>query len=850
MSTTEVKRIHLTSGVVYIAGYECPVNDISVSFGAGVIPTATLTLPASTELVKFGEEDRVPVAIFYLDNWYTDDGKNVVKPTMRLLFDGEIKGWSIMQTTGGDMITFTCIANVNMMNNMYANFLIGANSAQDTINLDNFSTSTGIVSGSFRTFPVILLNQGLFIGKDQPIERPFDFIANMLLAIKIGGYPNDKAITDAGAYTKDFKAKINANAATPRIGPNAFSSFITGTVPSAVMGFFVMYNHRTKFDKRWIATPLERFISTGNSSGVNDSSVYKQIADPRFAVIREDILNRAQKRALESLFGSGDSFMKLLLTYYSLNAYEIMMLPTAPYVVVGLPATAGGGAGSALSAGIPVNGSFSSTTTEARLGNYISKPVSPFALPPECNIIFPCMANQTQYMESYDTQATRTVTGNPFLDIAALSGVHPSDDKAAKAATTIAWPYDLFRLAVNKTGLEFSSALLYPEEYFKGPVLNNATIPSWYVYLQEGAGDQDKDNTKTRADQNKSAANQKPVAKPVLPNAGSTAEQTTDYATQVNRKLFLTPSARQELYLKYAKYSHYEARFSQRQGSHDLLFNPYLLPCYPFIRFDTGPAQLHMQGQVVQVTHRLSATAGSSTSVGYAYGRTFKETAEIVIASYLDQLANFASSPEGFYNTGPVEPVIEVAQQLQQTSKAAAYYKQTYYQTPNASTQHSVNKSYVFDYATYFSTSAYNGNVMPTSTPVTSTKTYTVTLDLKSQNADNFNDYNEAMKRVSRPICTLEQYISFINGGSSEAFTSVTSGVDGLIPAEVYGVSVPVRIRDYLAGDDSDATEALDHYIVPTATGSIIPTTIYDMRRDWVARIQSYRQKVFGRRIQ
>lgn len=858
----EVSRIHVTSAVVYIAGYECPVESIAVSFGEGDIPTASISLPASEELVRFGEEDRVPIAIFYLDQWYSDEGTpDAIEPTMRLLFDGEISGWSYTKTAGGDYISFSCVASVNMLRNIFANFLIGADTAAAKLSLASTSTEQGIVAGEFRTFPFILLNNGLFIGRQEPIERPFDFIANMLLALKIGGYPSKDAITEGGIYSSDFRSLINANEAQTRIGPGAYQSFLTDKI-SSVMGFFVMYNHRTKFDKRWIATPLEKFVNADDPTEYNNPNAYKAITDPRYAAIRQDILLRATQRALESLFGQGDSFLKILETYYSLNAYEILMLPTAPYVQVGVPGIVGAGTGTASLAGIPLQALTSGSLGEIRLGNFISKPIARFALPPECNIFFPSMVSNASFAEDYLAQVTRSVSGNPYFDIMTRQGTTPTNEKMAIAATSNGWPLDLYELIIADKGQEVSKLLLYPEEYFKGPVMNNVTMPAWYGFIREGAAHQDQANVKTRDKRNQKAANGEKVDDLVplekrLSQGDVTPDEAQEYGENANRQTVVTPAQQKELYLKYTRASHYENRFQFRGGAVDGAFNPYVVACFPFVYLDIGPAGMHITGQVTKVTHQISAVTGMSTSIQYTYGRTLKETYEIAIATLLDTVQRNLASYNGFHASAPIEPTVTVAKTLQQNEGAAAYYQQTFYQTPDGKQAHSANKSYVFRYEDYFSTIPFNAGgketvALPTSKPLDvvakGANVYEVSLELKRTNIDNLTDYNLALQRVSRPICSLDQYISFINGGSHETQTDNISGLPdtGMIPAEVYGVEVPIVIRNYIAADNAVDSKKLNHYIVPTKDAG----NFKDLRRDWVSRIKSYREKIYGRKVQ
>lgn len=75
-------------------------------------------------------------------------------------------------------------------------------------------------------------------------------------------------------------------------------------------------------------------------------------------------------------------------------------------------------------------------------------------------------------------------------------------------------------------------------------------------------------------------------------------------------------------------YLFYKKRFSARQTSVDLLFNPYLVPGFNGLFLDDSEAGQSFQAKIQSLVHTLS-NDGCSTSVSLAYGRDFDEVDDV-----------------------------------------------------------------------------------------------------------------------------------------------------------------------------------------------------------------------------
>ena len=842
--SNEVNEIFVSTGLVYVAGVEFPVNNITVSYGIGQIPQATFNVPGDSELERLGAEDKVPVAIFYLDQWYSEEGReDKIEPKYCLLFDGEITGWGFRKSVDGRSIVFTATHVIGTMTSMFAKFLLGDATAHTASEFMSQNTVQNVVVPNHKHFPFNLYQKGIFDGPAaKVIDRPFDFVENLLLPMRIGGYPSFPSIQDRtpavngeGSITTELKDKFIEAESLERITTGFYNDFtIATTRRSAPMDFFVKHNHKVKFDQRWIASTLERYLEVDTFNEINN------IEDETTRKIMESIHQDAQRGVLENKVGQGGSFYDILQVLYSVMVYEILMLPVAQYVAVG-------GRSNKLDRGVPLESRDTSVSSEFRLGNYISKPIAHFSLPPACNIIFPAMAPGFGYEENYSTQVTRTVVGSPFLDYVTMKTNQAGADLQRKLATTNGWPLALKDIIEKETAGNVNNVLLYPEEYFKGPVINHITMPPWYRYVSESVSKSDISRSDaSKKNDVKAAAGESPdLVDPKV--SKEVPEETNRYSTDAAANRNTMPNAKPSIrdtntmFTRYSRLKYYENRFGGRNGSIDgMPFNPYLIPGYGFTYIGEHSGSFAFTGLVGNVNHNISADGGMTTSMSYGYGRTLKENYEIAIQDALGELELNGSVPK-FHSTAPTMPMKKLADTLQHTETARDYYRNLFYQDSNS------KKETVFDFLQFFeSKDSIDGNPIPTSTPIPkdTSSGFSVTLENTPERDAERGNYSKAMQYASRPVCTLDEYIDFINGGVGVGFSKLD-----LLPAEKYGVQVPTFIRKYLADEESveEKDSKTNNYISPTLT----PTSeVFDLRRNWVAKIQRYREKVHNKEIQ
>lgn len=166
-----------------------------------------------------------------------------------------------------------------------------------------------------------------------------------------------------------------------------------------------------------------------------------------------------------------------------------------------------------------------------RLANYFSKPQLLFGLPPSCNVLFPSQITQYSYNENFATQPTRLYFNDTVLpDILRMDG---NVRTTALSALALAYPpeadlYNKERIKNNQAGASGKNFLLFPEEFFKGPVEDRRVMPAWFFMLQSAEYTQ----TKNEADAAEAATVDAVTSRSA--NAGTALElQTTTTTSSV-----------------------------------------------------------------------------------------------------------------------------------------------------------------------------------------------------------------------------------------------------------------------------------------------------------------------------
>jgi len=718
-ATGSVGLPHRGGWLVYLNGIEVPCASVTVNYGVGMIPEASLSFPPHRLLHRLGAEDRLEVVVFYLD-----DLADPNKPEFRLLFEGEIMGWSYSNSPGGRQMTFNAAADISIFTQLYFFFL---NNVDAVASFVAQKSSVEGVPTAGAVYPFSLFKKGLLFtegvkpdGAPQPdITRPYEIIYNVI-----------RGMIDSGISPK-----------------------LRG-IPS--VNFFSRWVRKRNFVNRFAALPLFE-------DGEGTSKVF-----PIIEAAQATTAMQAMQNNIATGIGNAGTIWEVLQQVYGTVLFEVAMLPTAPCARVRLsdgtilrPGAVPAPEPLELQRLLKLKGepieSVVDPTEPVRLINYFVKPQMYFGIAPTCNVMFPSMIENLSYSESFIAQPTRTYVNDQFI-----AGVLPQN-VATTAALTFGFPEEVGAVLKAKMGDPHGSAqaaakdagkktgpvarpsnisksgknmLVFPEEFFKGPIINRMPVPSWFTYL------------KNKEPPTKNTASTRPPAENV----------------EEARSLSV-------LMASYVEYEHYRSRYEKRGGAVNMAWNPYVVPGFPCVIFDQKSSSFHTVGYLNSVQQTLSQ-GGMNTAINYTMSRTIPEMLELL-------QADLARNPGQVFGSAPLEPVTPVRDIIQDFTKAEQFYNALFFQREPMSQ----GKKASFDFREVIGYD--NGDE---TTEKISIEAYDVPIKTVAVNATTstavytnlvgdrnvvplkgflpiFSQYDAAMRYVSRPICNITDYVAFIHGG-------------------------------------------------------------------------------------
>ncbi len=750
-STTQPKE---GAYVVYLNGIEIPATAASVDMVIDGLPTATVTVAPDMNMVQLGKEDRVEVQIFYKDDIYTAVQGRV--PDFRLLFDGTIAGWSYVAAAKRRNIQFRCVHASQILETLNPYFITGPNAmVMSGVGMPKPNQVNLVHSGL--TLPYSLFFYG-FNALDKIIKRPYDYIENI------------------------FRACIDINEA-PKLG-----SVVTST-------FYARYMKKLGIPFRFIPSPIIEIDPLSDPDELGAFPILKAVRDVKTI---ESIYRTASESGLSSNIWSSIQgvFSQMYYEVLSISTAPIAMVEMTPGsvhrgMVIGKPswkipdmtkANERAAAEEALfketlrdmaDAIREEYAGYSTLTTEEQeaqaeqkimeeekrltdefkgsnapefpirppfLINHVTKPQWLFGIPPACNVIFPSMIQELRFDEDYLNQPTRFYVND--MSVGELAGV---PDGWAKALSTLRYGYpdQVERELAKSKGLSSTSGnplvsgknfLVWPEEFYKGPVSQHDKPPRWLVYLQaEFEASQTVDQQLARKALDKIEQNTLDLWAEAYSQAQAATDQVPPDSFFVNQEEKLKAEAKlrekfeetllerlldkndvqvmiqklkeqrilsgditsvaqlkeklsiranesaskiQVLMNMLARYEFHRRRSSMRRGSVRMAFNPYIVPGFPAVIFDYFENGQHFIGYVVGVKHELSSR-GWQTAIQFVHGQTLDEFVNEVFDSRV------GNNPEGVMkdiSAGPPTPIPDLRKTLQHINNAEKYFSQLFHQ--------------------------------------------------------------------------------------------------------------------------------------------------------------------------
>lgn len=518
--------IYLAAWVCYVNGLEVPIMGFDVDYGVWAFPTFRIHFLPDPSVTRLGAEDRVQVALFYLDHWY-----DPAKPEFRLLVDGEITGWAYSHSGGSRSIAFTCVAHARIFEQLYFYYMTNVDDIVASRSPDMAASSVAPTPGPF--YPYGLFHQGLTPTSEQAAAEP-------------AGYTGAAPV-----------ASETASPSTPIQAPYEFvTNVIRGCISSEVpdsrrsapmMNFFGRWIRTTSFHNRWVRLPLlEDPANLSQRIGVF----------PIFNAARNSEALTAMQRHVSSQVGNAGNIWNLFQQVLGLVNMEIGMLPNPCSVMVQLNDPSGGPSSNPTDGRIieaprydtpqrdqrsiaervplpdfnpapvgptplpsieadlyraaqpgdgvqmPANSQGGveqgiNPTTPIRLAQYFVKPLNFFGEPPACNIIFPSMIDTSGggwgFNEDYASQPTRTYVNDSVMTN--LLRAQGPNREFMLHALSVGYPEEANAVLHHRVGSDSQRArgpaesgknlLIWPEEFYKGPVTTKVDLPAWFQMLRQ-----------------------------------------------------------------------------------------------------------------------------------------------------------------------------------------------------------------------------------------------------------------------------------------------------------------------------------------------------------------------------
>lgn len=826
------------SFLVYFNGIETPAEAVSVRMAAGSLPEATINVLPDVELRRLGAEDRIQVQIFYLDDVYS--AQMGLASDYRLLFEGDIVGWRYSNTARGRQMSFNAVNHLKILDELRPFFMTGL----DSLAVGAAKTADGkLVGGAALAqagplFPSSILYSGLDLEAKKMIRRPYDLVENTLRAC---------------------------------IGLDEQEKF--ASVPA--VNFFAQYVRRTGLHNRFVPSPILEIDHMRLEDDIE--GVFPILRYVRF----QDTLETLQQRMNQM---QGGSMLRILQDLFARMYYELLAITTAPIAQVSF-SKSGSVRGEILGpplffgetplavAGRTIAAEMQSVTPN-RILNYITLPQWIFGIPPMCNIVFPSMIQQLVFEENYDQQPTRMYVNDQWM----VNALKSSYRMAELAIPSVGYPNQVQRELLKREHPSTSgnilvsgkNLLVWPEEYFKGPRLVEETLPDWFMILVQSALKNPESTTEipplgfdnkmleqlgwavTATDGRiiNTLTNEELPYKP-----GDIDFQNGTFTKAVETTLFQdnpggdAGTDRNNRRMKivwlmqlYAQYEFQRRRTAARNGAVSMIFDPYILPGFTSVIFDEVVTGNHVTAYITSVTHELTK-ASAGTTVQYTHAQLLDEYLLGILSARTGENTEARTFS---ISASPPNPFPEVRAVQQVMDRAEEYFRTLLHQKKVYDTKLKTAAFRVFDavdlqYPTGESVSLAADFAQDTGVLTRSRVQYVKDAFARMQRfvpseayKPMFDEATSALRLVSRPICTLDEFISFHTRGDRTAFSR---------PIEPGKSSDSKAARYYdkiLALEQGPGTPPLldeNNYPVSPVTA--------DTRADWETRLKNYRKKVY-----
>lgn len=710
--------------LVYINGVRVPAISVGVSSGIFSPVSATIELPPHRLLSRIGADDRLQVAVFYLDCWYYADN-----PQWALLFEGEVTGWSYVNQGTSRSLTLSVASHLSILMQLFFFFMSGKSSGTTGLAKPDreYPNQLNIKS----RFPGSFFTQG--VHKKQPIARPFDIVENIIAAV-------------TGEYKEEQKPVSVSEA----------------DIKEEVDRLSTLWNLQ-------VAADTERMIEADARDALQGGPITAETLAAKREEIREEVTARVAKVNRDALVGIVQSYAvkasdKRVANKDSVElqtqAFRLQAANTLKYR-------------SAVSKSVTHTGFYARHMRMTRfLEHWVASPyvegrpgyedpvngtlgggVFPLLKSVNAKRLIKALVNQSGAKFGENSSLWGFITtlfSNLYYEIVEIMAppshtldkyglpYGPFRDPEHYSAEPSAWAASL---ASKKLRLGIGSFLTKPQTTFSLPPACNTFFPSMWRSIQLS---EDYSRTPTRAYFGKSSTvrklasgskitgysgNATRVGYPAtvdghIDRASRTSESDTEFlifpeeyyagpkpmltnlpemfselnkvansrrfgldkedleiqrktsqlynnssikSDLISRDIRASESRRSQghsthaLLFMLAEHEFYKQKYTARQGQIDGTFNPYAVPGFPMAVFDNNSSGMHLLAVAQNIRHSLT-DKGFSTSVDFTFSRTFEEMFATMKAD------------GGYLDAGPHDPIGEMQDLFQYLPSANTFY--------------------------------------------------------------------------------------------------------------------------------------------------------------------------------
>lgn len=601
--------------MAYLAGEFCPAQQVQVTFSDSDFMRVTIQVAPHVMLSDFGEDDKVPFVIAYLDKYAYDS------PTWCILVDGHITGISEINQAGARHLVLQGVSDFITLEDFKLHFFDllrgggeGFNSYVTDMTIQSYKLG-GQKVDTVGQLPSVLLKKGLL--GDTDVTAPFGLLKSCLKFIEINGTES--------LETRDV---------------------------SAAALFAHAFAQRTRLYHRFFGLEYdkgEKLIS----------AIYKRLttfadfgAQGLFSAIAMPIMDRILTEG---------SMYQWIKSIYDMFMYELVTIPAPSLVDSWDP---------------ELRYASPSISQESVLMQIMTKPTTINVVPPLCNMITKAAWSSYSNTTNYREQITRLYLSDGYANnVNKQTGMGFSS--AIYQQTLSAYPRQIHEGLIKKNkdkqelldtethkgivsqSMEIPSWLSRLEAVMVRT--NSGTIDS---QPEAGApvGKGSKHPEKASDDEGARAAHG---------NVKESDEE--DFADKHKKVKAFTTDYRFQKYNEYfAQYIFHDMRSRASSGSVEVIFNPYVVPSFPILLFAEDALGIHIYARLIGGTHTLGPSP--STTLNLANKRTL---GEIIKKGELGSLTADAEVSNTDYN--PQEAFTDVANSLQNHADAESRYKEWFY---------------------------------------------------------------------------------------------------------------------------------------------------------------------------